>query len=57
MKKCHTCEKELMEAYFNAQSGEDCIFCANDRITIESTKKHAYEEVEDKGCAGGACTL
>ncbi|MBS7816747.1 hypothetical protein [Wohlfahrtiimonas chitiniclastica] len=57
MKKCHTCEKELMEAYFNAQSGDDCIFCANDRITIESTKKHAYEEVEDKGCAGGACTL
>mgnify|MGYP001411106721 CR=1 FL=1 len=35
MKKCKTCEKELMEAFFNEQSGDDCVFCADDRITLE----------------------
>lgn len=57
MKKCNTCEKELMAAFFNAQSGNDCVFCADDRITLAKSKKHDYEEVEDTGCAGGACTL
>lgn len=57
MKKCKTCEKELMAAFFNEQSGEDCVFCADDRITLAKTQKKGYEEVEDTGCAGGACTL
>lgn len=57
MKKCHTCGKELMVAFFNEQSGDDCVFCADDRITLARTQKNDYEEVEDKGCAGGACTL
>lgn len=57
MKKCNTCEKDLILAFFNEQSGEDCVFCADDRITLAKTKKQDYEEVEDKSCAGGACTL
>lgn len=57
MKKCKTCEKDLILAFFNEQSGDDCVFCADDRITIAKTKKQDYEEVEDVGCAGGACTL
>lgn len=57
MKKCNTCEKEFMAAFFNAQSGNDCVFCADDRITLAQAKKHDYEEIEDTGCAGGACTL
>ena len=57
MKKCHTCEKELMLAFFNEQSGDDCVFCADDRITLIKAQKNNYEEIEDTGCAGGACTL
>ena len=57
MKKCHTCEKELMLAFFNEQSGDDCVFCADDRITLIKAQKNDYEEIEDTGCASGACTL
>lgn len=57
MKKCNTCGKELMEAFFNEQSGDDCVFCADDRITLARHQKHDHEEVEDTSCAGGACTL
>ncbi|MGL4674533.1 MAG: hypothetical protein ACRCXK_06710 [Wohlfahrtiimonas sp.] len=57
MKKCHTCGKELMVAFFNEQSGDDCVFCADDRITLARSQKHDFEEVEDASCAGGACTL
>lgn len=57
MKKCHTCEKELMLAFFNEQSGDDCVFCADDRITLIKAQKNDYEEIEDTGCVSGACTL
>ena len=57
MKKCHTCEKELMLAFFKEQSGDDCVFGADDRITLIKAQKHDYEEIEDTGCASGACTL
>lgn len=57
MKKCQTCEKELMLGFFNDQSGDDCVLCASNRIHLQAIEKHDYEEVEDKGCAGGACTL
>lgn len=46
-----------MVAFFNEQSGDDCVFCADDRITLTKAKKNDYEEIEDTGCVGGACTL
>ena len=45
MKKCHTCGQELMVAFFNEQSGDDCVFCADDRITLARSQKHDFEEV------------
>ena len=57
MKKCNTCNKELIKAFFNAQSGDDCVFCANERIELEKVEKKDFEEVESVGCDGGGCTL
>ena len=58
MKQCKTCNKKLNVGFFNEDSGDDCVFCANSRVTIAEVKKSDdYEVVDDVGCAGGACTL
>ncbi|KZS22223.1 hypothetical protein PE074_06465 [Wohlfahrtiimonas chitiniclastica] len=57
MRKCNTCKKELLESFFNDQSGDDCVLCASKRVEVAKVEKHTYEEVEDNSCAGGACTL
>lgn len=57
MKKCNTCGKELNIGFFNEQSGDDCVLCAASRVELTPVEKHDHEEVEDTGCAGGACTL
>ena len=57
-KKCKSCEKELLIGFFNEQSGDDCVFCANSRVTLEEVNRSTdFETVEDNGCAGGGCTL
>ncbi|MBS7829217.1 hypothetical protein J7554_08760 [Wohlfahrtiimonas chitiniclastica] len=57
MRKCNTCKKELLESFFNDQSGDDCVLCASKRVEVAKVEKQPYEEVEDNSCAGGACTL
>ena len=57
-KKCKSCEKELLIGFFNEQSGDDCVMCANYRVELKPVEKSTdFEVVDDKGCAGGGCTL
>lgn len=60
MRTCSCCGKSLMASFFNEQTGGQCVFCFDDNggvITKEVKKEEDYEVVEDKSCAGGACTL
>lgn len=59
-KTCSCCEKEFLAAFFNEQTGDNCVFCFDDNggvITKEKKEQKSFEVVEDKGCASGACTL
>lgn len=53
---CIKCDKEQPSWAFKTIENE-CIFCTPEQIQMSKVKKHDFEEVEDKGCAGGACTL
>lgn len=55
-KKCPQCYKNQPTWAFKNDS-DVCMFCDSDKIKSDPIKKHKYETVEDKGCAGGACTL
>ncbi|MBS7835270.1 hypothetical protein J7620_09985 [Wohlfahrtiimonas chitiniclastica] len=54
-KKCVQCEKDQPDWAF--KSGDVCMFCNPESVEIKAKESHNYEEVEDVGCAGGACTL
>jgi len=54
-KYCKHCGKDQPSWAF--KTDDVCMFCNPDSVEIKAKEKHTYEEVEDKGCAGGACTL
>lgn len=52
---CSECEQEAVKHFF---INDICIPCASKLgVTAEAKKSDDYEIIEDKGCAGGACTL
>lgn len=52
---CLECKKDQPSWAFKGK--EVCIFCDQSQVEIKPVEKKGYEEVEDNGCAGGACTL
>jgi len=58
MIKCDVCNKLLVPSFFAVVGSNVCVLCSKDEpVEVEPKEKHTYEVVEDKGCAGGACTL
>ena len=53
---CIKCDKNQPAWAFKTELNE-CIFCNPEQVPTVKVEKHDFEEVEDKGCAGGACTL
>lgn len=54
-KTCKECKQEVTKHFF---VNDICIPCAAKAGAKAEVKKSTdYEVVEDKGCAGGACTL
>lgn len=59
VRKCEGCGEVRMLAWFSKDHPEFCAIClANDpNIVVKKVEKKEAEVVEDKSCAGGACTL
>lgn len=54
-KTCAECKQEFPKYFF---MNDICMHCAAESdVKTEAKKSTDYEVVEDKSCAGGACTL
>lgn len=56
-KYCPACNKEQHLWAFADVNDSVCGFHEESSFKPAEIKKHSHEEVEDTGCAGGACTL
>lgn len=58
-KDCIACNKNhpMWMYQYEGKEHDICMMCNSDNIKPVEIVKHEAEEVEDKGCAGGACTL